>query len=176
MTSVRALNGVTQSEVGRVLGITQSAVSQHVKAGKLSTLPDGSMDPETAAREYAERTNPVKPKGRKTGPKPAGEAEGTMYRSQERLAAAKAEQAELELAQLRGDMLRADEVKAAAFVAARTARDQLLSIPQRLAPVVASLTDPRDCQRAIEAEVRRVCLALSGGTGGSEPEQAEIGL
>ncbi|RMG32528.1 MAG: hypothetical protein D6720_13150 [Gammaproteobacteria bacterium] len=42
-----------QAEIARLFGVTPAAVSQWVKRGKISTFPDGRIDPNRAARELA---------------------------------------------------------------------------------------------------------------------------
>lgn len=59
-----------------------------------------------------------------------------------------------------GKLIDAEEARRAAFNAARKARNILLTIADRLAPVVAGLTDAFECHQAISKEVRRVCDEL----------------
>lgn len=60
-----------------------------------------------------------------------------------------------------GKLIEAEDARRAAFAAARKARDMLLTMADRLAPVVAGLADQFQCHQAITAEVRRVCDELS---------------
>lgn len=60
-----------------------------------------------------------------------------------------------------GKLIEAEDARRAAFAAARKARDMLLTMADRLAPVVAGLSDQFACHNAITAEVRRVCDELS---------------
>jgi len=69
--------------------------------------------------------------------------------------------ARLEYEQRVGGLLDADEVRTAAYTCARCARDLLLAIPSRVAPVVAGLTDVAECHRVLEAEVSRALDELS---------------
>lgn len=70
---------------------------------------------------------------------------------------------EYELAEKRGQLVRRDEVRKAAFDKARIARNALLAIPDRLAPLVAAETDPTKVHALLAAELRRVCAELAAG-------------
>lgn len=59
-----------------------------------------------------------------------------------------------------GKLLDANEAKQTAFGASRKARDMLLTVADRLAPVVAGITDQFECHVAITTEIRRVCDEL----------------
>jgi len=54
-----------------------------------------------------------------------------------------------------GQLIQAKDARRAAFATARKARDMLLTMSDRLAPIVAGLTNRFDCHEAITAEVRR---------------------
>lgn len=69
--------------------------------------------------------------------------------------------AKLEYEMESGKLIEAEDARRAAFAAARKARDMLLTMADRLAPVVAGLSDQFQCHQAITAEVRRVCDELS---------------
>lgn len=69
--------------------------------------------------------------------------------------------AKLEYEMESGKLIEAEDARRAAFAAARKARDMLLTMADRLAPVVAGMADQFQCHQAITAEVRRVCDELS---------------
>jgi hypothetical protein len=58
-------------------------------------------------------------------------------------------------------LLNAEEVKLRTFKAARQARDALLSIPDRMAPVLAAETNAFEVHRILTDELRRVCDNLA---------------
>lgn len=78
-----------------------------------------------------------------------------------RLTRAQADQAELNLAAARGELVRADEVRKTAFELARAARDALLGVPDRVAPILAGLTDEFEVNRVLKEEIVLVCRTLS---------------
>ena len=72
---------------------------------------------------------------------------------------ADAEIASMKAAQLRGMLVDSETVARAWFDIVRQIRDRLQAIPVRVAPQLAALTDYRDCQDVLDAEI---ATALSG--------------
>lgn len=60
-----------------------------------------------------------------------------------------------------GVLIEANAARQAGFAMARTARDKLLTIADRLAPVVAGLTDQFECHRLITEEIRKAISGLN---------------
>lgn len=52
LTKVR----VSQAGLATLMGVTRQSVNGWIKTGKISVLPDGLIDPETAVREYLANT------------------------------------------------------------------------------------------------------------------------
>jgi hypothetical protein len=75
----------------------------------------------------------------------------------------KAEKARLEALQGRGELVPADEVKAAAFKLARGVRDSIMAIPDRLAAQLAGTTDARQCHTLLTEELRIALRSLADG-------------
>lgn len=50
--------GLTQATIARIFGVTRSCVSSWVRTGKVSTLENGRIDPDQAARELMRMTGP----------------------------------------------------------------------------------------------------------------------
>lgn len=73
----------------------------------------------------------------------------------------KARTTRLEFELLEGTLVRADDVRLAAFNAARRARDLLLALPDRLAAVLAGTVEPVEVHQLLTAEIRRACEELS---------------
>ncbi len=79
-----------------------------------------------------------------------------------RLRIAEADLLELKLAEERGEVIRVDAVKTALSVAMATAREALLQIPSRLAPLLAADTDPASVQNLLYGEIHQALETLSG--------------
>lgn len=69
--------------------------------------------------------------------------------------------AKLEFEQKTGRLVSADEVKARAFRMARSARDSLLTMPDRLAPILASSTDVVEVHRLLLEDIERTCARIA---------------
>jgi hypothetical protein len=74
-----------------------------------------------------------------------------------------AEKAKLEVQTMQGDLVPAADVKAAAFKKARTVRDSMLAIPDRVIPTLISMTDTRAAHQLLTEEIRTALRSLAGG-------------
>jgi hypothetical protein len=74
-----------------------------------------------------------------------------------------AEKARLEAMQGRGELVPASDVKAEAFALARSVRDGMLRVPDRLAPLLAATTDARETHRLLTEEIRVALRGLADG-------------
>jgi hypothetical protein len=70
--------------------------------------------------------------------------------------------AELELHEKAGRLISAEAAQRSAFDSARRARDLLMSIPDRLAAVIAGESDVAKIEGILEEEIRRALDALGG--------------
>jgi hypothetical protein len=160
--------GLSVNEIATRFGITGNAVRKMIREGRVSVLPDGTLDPRTFLREYAENTKLEHSGGGKLGVTKEGNSSAAgQSLAQVRLAreALETQLVQLEYRKKVGDLLPADEVEEAASDLGRRVRDLLLAIPPRLAPVVAGLTDPEECFKVLEKEVNAVCDELSATKG-----------
>lgn len=74
-----------------------------------------------------------------------------------------ARQGLLELQRDRGKLVDRDNVNSTAFKAARQARDAILTMPDRLAPILASQTDIIEVHRTLLTECERICADIARG-------------
>lgn len=72
-----------------------------------------------------------------------------------------AELARLEVMQRRGELVPVVEVRAEAFNLARSIRDALLALPDRVAPMLAATSDTAQCHRLLGEELRVALRGLS---------------
>lgn len=180
---------ITQAAYARARGVTKQAVSAAVKAGRIRLI-DGKIDPEIAdiqwqrntSHEHRQRalggvdrgigaggivtTTPAEPP-RNAPRDPEGQGDTTFLEAKTRSEQARAELFELELAQKRGELVVAEEVRRATFEKSRIARDALLALAPRLAPQVAAESDVAKCHDLIMAEVRMICQELAAGESGA---------
>ena len=69
--------------------------------------------------------------------------------------------AKLEYEEKTGKLVNAEDVKARAFKMAREARDAMLTLPDRLAPILASLTDVQEIHRVMREDIERTCADIA---------------
>ena len=74
-----------------------------------------------------------------------------------------AEKAKLEVQTMQGDLVPAADVKTAAFKKARTVRDSMLAIPDRVIPTLISMTDTRAAHQLLTEEIRTALRSLADG-------------
>ena len=79
-----------------------------------------------------------------------------------RLTKARADKADLEVRELKRELVPYKEVQNASFEKARTVRDQMLNISSRISSIVAAESDPKKVYEMMDKEIRQVLEALSG--------------
>lgn len=150
--------GVSLRAYARHRGVSHEAVRKALAAGRITVGPEGRIDPEAADREWDANTRPAPGLEASEDQAPRPFAQSRAVREHYR-----AELARIEYEARAGRLVDAEEVRAAAFTCARRARDLLLAMPDRVAPVVAGLADVPECRRVLEDEVRRALDELSRG-------------
>jgi len=146
---------MTMTSLGEALGLSKGQVSKLAAKG----MPTDRVE---AARAW--RTENLRPEwskeAREGSGAPAGSADGgsssEYWRVKTRKEAAQAELAELELAREKHSLCEVERVHRALYAAHRMLRDQLLSVPNRLAAQVVGET-PQAAAEMMRAEIRR-CL------------------
>ena len=167
---------ISQREYARRRGIVASTVHRAVKAGRI-TLVDGKIDPIVADLQWAENTDPSTPKNRLSGKRGQArdptdvslpmdldsETSSTTGYAKARAAREvyQAKLVKLTLEEKKGELVRADEVRIAAFNLARKTRDQLIALPERVGAILAATDDVAETQAILEKEIERICLELS---------------
>lgn len=74
-----------------------------------------------------------------------------------------AQLARLEYEERSGKLVNADEVKAEAFKLARTVRDAMMNIPDRISAELVGQTDARDIHALLSSEIRKAMESLIDG-------------
>lgn len=69
--------------------------------------------------------------------------------------------AKLEFEERSGKLIDASEVKVRAFKMARSARDALMTLPDRLAPILASSTDVQEVHKLLLEDIERTCKRIA---------------
>lgn len=147
--------GLTMTQLGEVLGISKAQVSRLADRG----MPTTSVE---AARAWrVQNLHPSWSEEARGGTAGEGDAGSSDYwRSKARKEAAQAEREEIALARDKAALVEVDRVHRALYAAHRMLRDQLLSVPNRLAAQVVGLT-PAAAADLMRAEIRRCLEGIS---------------
>jgi phage terminase Nu1 subunit (DNA packaging protein) len=151
---------VSRSAVATALNLTERRVAQLVHEG-LPRASRGLYDLGACMAWYIRYLQAVVER-RSDGSDRRGENELRVEKI--RIARAEAGLREAELQRVSREVMLVSEARAAAFVAARRARDQVLVMPDRLAPILAGMTDQAECHRLMHAECFRICEELGAAS------------
>ncbi len=162
---------MTQSEYAKHRGVSRVAVHHAIRDSRIMLI-DGKIDPNVADIQWAANTRarvrnagsdpaPIAPLP--AGPIVAGDAEPRISyeEARRRRELAEASIAEMKQAELSGDLIRTDAVRAAWAGKITSTRDALLQIPARLSPQLAAESDLVAVTALLEGEIRMVLSDLS---------------
>jgi hypothetical protein len=148
-------SGMTRREYALHRGISSRAVDKALQLGRIPKT-EGKIDPVVADEAWQKNTHPTKGRPRaKAGP---GAKSYIDHKTQHEKYAALKAKAEYEA--LIGRQVDGPGVEAAAFQAARTARDALYNLPDRLADQLASTSDAHECHQMLRKEIDDVCALI----------------
>jgi phage terminase Nu1 subunit (DNA packaging protein) len=155
--------GVSQAELARLLGVSQARVNQVKKTGRL----DGTFWEKGARFVFDQEAAIAAWNGEidQLTTRVAGSEQEIPSFNESR---AKSEHFRAELARLdleikEEKLCEADKVKREAFSMARSVRDALNSIPDRVANQFAAETDPVVIHQALSEELRKALERLTDG-------------
>jgi hypothetical protein len=149
-------------------GVSHVAVMKAIKTGRITTLPDGRIDPVVADAQWDANTLPAQQPAKHEQPasdstQRAGAPPYAVSRAMRE--AVNARLAKLEFDERIGKLVNADEVRVAVFTIARQVRDRLQQIPRTLAPeIVATVVadpDPRAVETLLDDAIRSALEELS---------------
>jgi len=139
-------------EYGRHRGVSHVAVLKAIRTDRIRQRPDGLIDSEGADRDWDSNTHPA-PRAPNVVPNSAGPAAG-FAKARTVRAHYEALLAKLDFEQRSGELVSADEVKVAAFRLARTFKEHMLRIPDRVAAQVAAEGDERRAHMLLDSAIR----------------------
>lgn len=145
-------------------GVSHTAVEKAVKQGRIQ-LTEGKIDVDAADHDWTRNSSPVNaPEPRiRTRPRIDAPTSGPTYaqsRAVRELYLARL--AKIEFEERATKLVSRDEVTVAAFTKARTVRDNLLNIPDRLSAMLAVESDPSRVHQILSDEIRKALIELSG--------------
>lgn len=171
------MTGVSIRAYARMRGCSESAVRKAIASKRVKPEPDGSIDPERADREWAKNTlaggtpNRAQPTARNGSPtrppspappvlsQPAGVSSdpvGQYLRSRAVNETFKAKISQLEYEERSRKLIPAARASEYAATFSAIVKDALLSLPDRLAPMLAAVNDEKAIHRMLAAEVTAV--------------------
>lgn len=165
---------LSQHDYAKRRGVSRQYISKLVTEGVLP-LKDGKIDPVQAdaileaRREPARQTHqqhnavldgiaPLPAQGRSI---PDAELPRLLLKTRIKSESEKAKLLEIKAKVEAGKYVDIDEVRAAAFKQARIVRDHLTILADRIAPLLANISDPREIHRIIEEEHNKALEELS---------------
>lgn len=171
--------GVSLRAYAQHRGVTDGAVRKAIKAGRITTLQDGSIDVAQADRQWNSTTDPSKPLNSVTGdPKhhrdhsmpetpmrgrgeqalPSGDSGYTKARTIREITRAKKEQYEFDLQT--GDTVRTADVRLGAFACGQRRLESMNGLAAAVAPLVAVTDSVEECRRIIQERVDAIAAEL----------------
>lgn len=174
---------VTKAQYAQMRGCAPSAVTKAIKEKRISVVLVGKREMIDVARANEQWAHNTRPRGdssaaplpmqqlERAEPLPLGTPslfEGPAHdpdsyeTSRRRREAAEASIAEMKQAEMEGALIRVDAVRSSFASKISGARDALLQIPSRLAPVLAAEADILKVNTALEDSLRQALAELSG--------------
>ena len=157
---------MNQTEYAQHRGVSRMAVSKAVKAGRIKKDATGKIDAAQADADWEANTKPQMHSPPTTPP--AGRIETAENRAADSYGASRAIReayqarlAKLEYERESGELIRADQVRNEAFMAARAVRNTLQNIPARLSAILAGETDSKKIFRILEDAIDDACRSLA---------------
>lgn len=150
---------MTQAEFARHRAVARSTVNEYKKKGWLVMTDEGLVNVVASEKLLADNLDPTRGGDRTRAQKPAAER---------RLSDAKAEEIETKISRQRlllekeaGRLVDKELTFRFVFNLARNAQESLMSIADRLAPLVAAESDPARVHEMLSDEIRLVCNNLA---------------
>lgn len=178
------VNLISQAEYAKRRGCSEAAVSKAISKKRISLI-DGKIDPSVADMQWSMNTRVRAGSGRSpggpagsveqlalvpgadgTGDKPAAETTAPggddYWKSRSRREAAEAELAEMDLATKRGELIQVKAVELVWSAALASAREHLLQVRARLAPLLAVESETFQIEQLLDLEHNKALNFLSG--------------
>lgn len=158
--------GISIRAYARQRGVSDAAVRKAIKAGRVTPLPDGTIDAARADRQWGSNTDQAKQRPvpneavqavRETVADAPSTGGTTFLQARTANEVLKAQTSKVRLAKLKNEVVDRAQAIAHVFKLARTERDAWLNWPARISAQMAAelKVDPHTLHVALEREVRR---------------------
>ena len=157
--------GMNVTAYARHRGVSHVAVLKAIKAGRIVKEQDGTIDPAKADAAWKQNTSQAQQRKPQKEDKASVERSadshvvnnGPSYAQSRAIKEAyNARLAKLEYEEKSSALVRTDNIKVAWFNVLRVLRDRTLNLPDRMAPLLAAETDPKQVRELLEAELRQI--------------------
>lgn len=181
--------GISIRAYARHRGVSHTAVQKAIRAGRITPLADGTIDPENADRQWAAQTDPAQQRGKhakaasaktrvKTKPvpkaalravdetlgdAPPGDGEVSYLRARMANEVLKAQTAKVRLQKMKGELVDREKATAQVFDLARRERDAWQNWPPRAAADMAADlgVDAHTMEHILEKHLRKQLAELA---------------
>lgn len=146
--------GMSLRAYAKLRGVTHGAVQKAIDSGRITALPDGSIDPDIANKEWEENTNISKVRA----PKSNAFTDAQILKLK-----AEATLAQLKVKKEIGAVIATDEVILLMRILTSDLSNSFLSLGRNLAPRVIGETDILKITRLIDEEIKRLIKEYKNG-------------
>ena len=166
--------GISLRAYARMRGCSLTAVQKAIASKRITTLADGTIDPERANRDWAKNTFAGQTVHRAPAAAPeerfpqshepptaSGDPVAAYLRARAVKTSFEARTAQLEFEERAGKLIQA--VRASEYAATFSAivKDGLMAMPDRMAPMLAAVDDEKVIHRMLVAEVSALLRKVS---------------
>ena len=164
------MTGVPLRAYARMRGVTLGAVQKAIASKRISTNPDGSIDPERANLDWERNTfmgktvdQVVQEQPAFTGMSPTGGRDFTTeyHRARAVRETFAARTAQLEYEERAGKLIPAARAAEYAAGFSSIVRDALMALPDRVAPMLAAVEDEKAIHKMLSNEINAVLKKLN---------------
>jgi phage terminase Nu1 subunit (DNA packaging protein) len=137
---------VSAGELGKWVNLTARRAQQLAKEGLFGKAAHGKYDLRKCVKAYVKHLQ-----DRLHGKRDESDV---LMRARERLVSAQADKEEMEVARMKGELIAAEEMRAAVGDMVNNCRARLLAVPSKLAPALKRMETPQDVERCLADAVR----------------------
>jgi phage terminase Nu1 subunit (DNA packaging protein) len=173
---------ISKSAFAKLMGVSPAAVTKAVTEGRITVVRDTKpphkdmIDPAVAQIQWSNNTRARSPSinaapvsdgvAASSGTKKtAGNDESGYWKNRASREEAEAAMAQLKLAEMQGSLIRLDAVRAVLGTTFAAARESIMQIPSRVAPMLAAESDAAQVQIQLSAALHAALEGLANASG-----------
>ncbi len=152
---------LTIKEYAQHRDVSVVAVRKAIKTGRITLNQNKKLNPKSADAEWFKNTNPAKQRSINGENKSNNEEITSYHRSRALREDYNARLTKLQFERESGKLIPVEEVKIAAFNAARRTRDRILNIPDQVVPLLIGKTSIFEMKSILKVELTKALEELS---------------